>query len=390
MQKIYLKSFIPLVTLLLTTSCKKKESSYAIMQGKVENVEKLILKASFGTNNSDKILKINRNGEFKDTIYTNEGLYNIFDGKNFINFYIQPAKEYIINYDAANFKEKGIELSGDNIAYNVYFTKKSQNRVFIDPTSISEESKFRTYLSKIKKNKIEAIDNSKLSEKLKIYERNKVNYEYLRNLILFLYNSGTQKPSNLTKQELDINYNNEEHFKTYGPYNSLVYEYYSIRLRNHEKKKKKIDSSYSRHQDVFRFYAAEISNELIKNSIIQLDALDYFKQAKDKRKYYQDFQTYYTGNDSLFIKNMLESYTNLTKLEIGSKSPEFKDFQNFRGGKNSLEDYFGKPIYINLWATWCGVCYGQMEPIKELVKDYKNIQFLSIAYQDKEKKWKKG
>lgn len=381
---------LSIVTLLILTifACKNDRINYAIISGKVDNGSQLILKASFGSKNTDKFLKLDKNGAFLDTIYTKEGLYNIFDGKNLINFYIKPSKEYVIHYDANNFKNQGMELGGNDVLFNQFYIKKSQNREFVNLTSTSEESKFREYLNAIKTKQIAAIDSSKLSKQLKIDEKLKVGYQYLKDLKLFLYYAGIKEPTEQTKRELDIDYNNEAHYQKYGPYNSLVYEHYAILLSDNEKKRKKTDSSYSKHQDVFQFYAKNISNELIRNGVIQLDAVDFFKQAKNIKKYYQDFKKYYTGKDSLFLESMLDSYTNLTKIEKGTESPKFTGYKNFKGGNNSLVDFVGKPVYINLWATWCNNCYGQMEPLKKLVKDYDNVEFLSIAYQDKEKLWR--
>ncbi|WP_194774512.1 TlpA family protein disulfide reductase [Pararhodonellum marinum] len=48
----------------------------------------------------------------------------------------------------------------------------------------------------------------------------------------------------------------------------------------------------------------------------------------------------------------------------------------------NLEQYRGKTVFINLWATWCPPCLAEMPHISELykkVKDQKDLEFLMIA-----------
>lgn len=76
----------------------------------------------------------------------------------------------------------------------------------------------------------------------------------------------------------------------------------------------------------------------------------------------------------------------------GQKSPTF-DFENHKGGKTKLEDFKGKYVYVDVWATWCGPCRAEIPHLKKLEEHYhgnKNIVFVSISV-DKAKdheKWK--
>lgn len=75
----------------------------------------------------------------------------------------------------------------------------------------------------------------------------------------------------------------------------------------------------------------------------------------------------------------------------GSPSPSF-DYHNYKGGKTKLEDFKGKYVYIDVWATWCGPCRAEIPFLKKTEEKYhdKNIAFVSISI-DKLKdleKWK--
>ena len=73
-------------------------------------------------------------------------------------------------------------------------------------------------------------------------------------------------------------------------------------------------------------------------------------------------------------------------------SPPF-DYVNFSGGKTKLEDLRGKYVYIDVWATWCGPCRGEIPFLAKVEEKYKgkNIAFVSISVdEDKDfDKWKK-
>ena len=68
------------------------------------------------------------------------------------------------------------------------------------------------------------------------------------------------------------------------------------------------------------------------------------------------------------------------KMAQGQPCPDF-NFADNNGGKVSLADLRGKVVYIDLWATWCGPCKGEMPALLELEKQFegKDICFVSIS-----------
>ncbi len=66
---------------------------------------------------------------------------------------------------------------------------------------------------------------------------------------------------------------------------------------------------------------------------------------------------------------------------IGKPSPNFENYENFKGGTTSLKDLKGKYVYVDIWATWCGPCLREVPSLKEIEKEYhdKNIEFVSIS-----------
>ena len=74
------------------------------------------------------------------------------------------------------------------------------------------------------------------------------------------------------------------------------------------------------------------------------------------------------------------------KLEIPDLTDQKFDyraqFKDFEGNIIDLQDYRGKTVFINLWASWCGPCRAEMPHISELyksVKDTPDLEFLMIG-----------
>lgn len=105
---------------------------------------------------------------------------------------------------------------------------------------------------------------------------------------------------------------------------------------------------------------------------------------KTNDKQNEDFFAYLENNYDGQHARAKEMAKALEAIAKGKPSPEFNNFENFKGGKTSLKDLKGKYVYIDLWATWCAPCIAEIPALKSLEKQYhnKNIQFVSISIDD--------
>ncbi len=62
---------------------------------------------------------------------------------------------------------------------------------------------------------------------------------------------------------------------------------------------------------------------------------------------------------------------------------------DIEGKPVSLDVLKGKYVYIDVWATWCGPCRGELPYLKKLEKQFegKNIHFVSISLDARKKDW---
>ncbi|MCU4163541.1 TlpA family protein disulfide reductase [Carboxylicivirga caseinilyticus] len=96
------------------------------------------------------------------------------------------------------------------------------------------------------------------------------------------------------------------------------------------------------------------------------------------------------------IKN--EEYTNefkallakLEKLQPGAVAPTFA-YNDINGNQVTSEDLKGKVIYIDVWATWCGPCKGEIPYLKAMEEELhdSDIAFVSISVDNDKSAWEK-
>lgn len=77
-------------------------------------------------------------------------------------------------------------------------------------------------------------------------------------------------------------------------------------------------------------------------------------------------------------------------LKAGDPAPNFKH-KDINGKEVSLSDFAGKYVYLDVWASWCGPCKGEIPYLKEVENKMhgKNIVFVSVSVDKNIEDWKK-
>ncbi|WP_051269830.1 TlpA family protein disulfide reductase [Flavobacterium suncheonense] len=130
------------------------------------------------------------------------------------------------------------------------------------------------------------------------------------------------------------------------------------------------------------------SAEILKNKLARLNDkslpesfVSLMKKETDMR-FMQMKMVYNSRQEEKKINNLMKN----------TMSPSF-DYVNYKGGKSKLEDFRGKYVYIDLWATWCAPCRAEIPFLEKIENKYhgKNIEFVSISLdrQADIEKWKK-
>lgn len=379
-----MRKIICLITLALVfVSWNKKEADYALISGVITHKSsdwKIVSKdQSFS-----QTLKIDDQGKFSDTLRVSEGIYFLYDGKNFAKLYIENGAVIVVNADAADFN-KTIKFSGKGSEATNYLAVKQQaeDKIMGDQKAFYslEEASFKAKSKEIKAGLETLLDGIKgISESYKTKEKRNINYSYLAKLDNYekYHEYFAAKPGFKVSKgflsELDgLSFENLEDFNFSDDYKKMIVSYYM-------KQAEKLSKSGSIAEDVAAIKSiGTISNEKIKNELLFSMAAVGITTTADLKSYYKEFMAASSNEDNK--KTVTQSYNKLLIVDKGQPSPNFINYENNNGGKTSLADLKGKYVYIDVWATWCGPCMAELPFLKKMEEKYegKNITFVSIS-----------
>jgi thiol-disulfide isomerase/thioredoxin len=98
-----------------------------------------------------------------------------------------------------------------------------------------------------------------------------------------------------------------------------------------------------------------------------------------------------TYQNSNYLPALTKGYNEWLAVAPGKPAPEFVGY-TLEGKKISIKDLKGKIIYIDVWATWCRPCVGEIPASKLLQQEFskeEKIQFLNVSVDSKKSSWEK-
>ncbi|WP_430933191.1 TlpA family protein disulfide reductase [Saccharicrinis sp. 156] len=133
-----------------------------------------------------------------------------------------------------------------------------------------------------------------------------------------------------------------------------------------------------------------VSNQKVLDHLLTTMVAPYLKDSEKFEEAYALFIENCSNED--YVKMATENFKKYQKTKKGNPSPKFVDYENCAGGTSSLDDFKGKYVYIDVWATWCGPCLAEIPHLKKVEHKYqgKNIEFVSISVdvEKNKEKWK--
>jgi len=359
------------------------------LSGKTENFkgDSMLLKNNFGE--VVDTLKI-QNGVFNDTLMLSNGYYYLTSGRTWIKLYLKEGMNLSLNLNPQNLVWEG---KGANI--NNYMVSKAN---FTNALPIAQRS-YAEYAQ------LQEADFLRQSDSIyKAYQKHLKSWESLDAEFVFLEENSIKINHHLRIAEYPImkrmvdksptfqvskNYPNPfEGIDTNNPKFMTTYRYKDLMSKYVESL---VNSSegFSETSDVFVLFLEKLAelnlDPLIKDRLGLENSKFGFTYAQDKQKYYETYMKFATIDA---YKNEFQKRYDKLKTERGNPSPDFK-FESIDGKEYTLNDFKGKYIYFDLWASWCTPCFTQIPNFKLLEKEFnEKINFVSIAWNDDKQRWK--
>ncbi len=374
---------------------KETPKDYAILSGKIENLEVNELTLIKLDQSFKKKILLAANGVFSDTIKASEGLYLLTAGKSSVSIYLNKGCAINLVANSNDFKSS-LNVTGKGSGTTNYLLLKRKteaNELAESSLYVLNEAAFKNNVKNRKLLLNKALDTIKeVDQDFKALEKRKLNYNYL--LALSKYATGKHiywskqsyyKPSAEFLAELDaLDVTNETDFVAINTYKQLVIAHYNDKIKALSKK-----SSIPFMLAKLKIHAT-IPNETIKNELMFTGAEYGLLKSENFEEYYQIFIN--ASTDSENNAKITKVYNKLNKVSPGQLSPKFINYEKYSGGTLSLDDLKGQYVYIDVWATWCVPCIKEIPDLKRIEKAYhgKNIVFLSISIDEAKDhdKWK--
>ena len=386
---------IAVISLLAACGEKAAEGKvdYAVLSGKVSSVDAKGENQKLLLLQNDEVVKeipVQADGTFRDTIRE--------IGDNHFYYLVEnPAVQtplYLANgtnMELTLNEEVGKTMvSGSQTKQTQYLIER--NSFINDRINGADSNLFGQKPQEFKEN-VKAFF-AELDKKLKAYgfdeefvknQEKWTNYKFIEYLTIFptyhRYTSGNEAilPDDFYAERDGIDYDNAEEFRTIDTYRDLVRSKFYTIINNPndaENIKKFISEVNALKSDNIRADLAKGTFQLISpSSTVNKEIFDFINK---------------NVTDEKVKEAAKKAYDVATKLIPGSPSPKFSNYENFNGGTTSLDDFKGKVTYIDIWATWCLPCRGEIPALKELEKKFhgKDVAFVSISIDQNKDEWK--
>ena len=376
--KINFHKFLTILTTLVLTYFlnviySQDLSSYVRLYGEITNPnsDKIIIRG----NGYSKVIKVNSNGAFDDTLAVKEGNFNFNDTRESTALYLAPGYHLEISFDGKEFDEtlkySGIGERPNNFNAS-YFLFNEKNNLDSDTYKKIENQEYFDYELKTYESTIKLLYESEIeNEKFLKDQADKFRFKMLNNLITKLGDDYfTGKTEGIITQFIDrevsqIDFKDSVMFTSNNGYRYFLSSYFVSGLSSGDLKTLELYN-----EDLMEMQKKSIVNTLKRGiSFYNMEKLDVYYQTIVKL----------APNDKGFDR-MKKKYDRIKNLKKGSPSPSF-NYPDTSGENISLESLKGKLVYVDVWATWCGPCKAQIPFLKQLEEKYReeDIAFVSLS-----------
>lgn len=389
--------FITVFQLLtVVTGYCQKSPSLINVTGVIENNVSDSLLIMNGLDEPVHQIAITENSKVKGYFKGKTGYYQMMLGQEKFPCYFKSGDMHSFS---VNMKEFGntIQFSGGQAAANNYLIAKAKRDGLTKAAEANgmaiqmEEANFIKYNDSIFKAKADLLNNSGIQDDAFIQlEKKSLAIEQMNELVNFpmmkIFALG-QKDFKTTSTYPDAfkltNFNDPDLIQVPG-YTMLI-QNLSFKLANEKKERNEV-------RDVFTECLNMIDSLVTNAEVKEHVAFNFGKMALEHTKTPAEYVARYKAivKDPTHIKVADDWFSQAESTLPGKPSPDFK-LKDIAGKEYTLKSFRGKYVYIDVWATWCMPCIGEIPHLKKLESEMhgKDIVFVSICTYDEKSKWEK-
>ncbi len=344
-----------------------------------------------------KGLQPNERGAFADTIYLEGAKDFIFCiDKSSVTIHLKPGEHLNLTADC-NELVSTIKYSGKTAPINNYLLQYNQlfqdhNKQYSTILKLNE-AEFVKAKAAYKNSIYQLLDSQEeLTEEFVASQKRDIHYRIIASYLNYeerhgkaVGNESFKTSDNFLDIVKTVNMEDPKELEKSVKYGFLLKKYYSFEYE-------KLGDFYEDDKVKFiQFLSSKITDKNVKDRLLYFYGKPAVVSTKEVQLCY-DILMENISNER-YKKEITEKYNQLKTTLPGQKSPLFTNYQNANGGTNSLSDFLGKYVYIDVWATWCGPCKAEIPYLKEVEKKYhdKNIVFISLSVDNIKSidRWKK-
>lgn len=324
-------------------------------------------------------IKVNGDGSFRDTVHFERNYYDyaLFADKFMFRVYLEPGKNYTAEFDL---REEGVETNfffyGEGAVENEYMKhlwKLDQYKALDGVRSFKECRAAIDAMYAPLKAELATIDNKAF---VKYNTEHNAEAEKLYSFFFPFYSI---KNNGVFVDDADFAAFVKKNRMSDEEFAKLAYSVF-------------VNMSYTVNMDATEALkaAASCTVKPAQKEVAMTQMLTALVGAGNTYSFADGYEYYKAnvGNEELKagVAEMCESAISLSP---GTPAPEI-ECTDLQGNVHSLSEFIGKPVYIDLWATWCGPCVGEIPHLAKFVESLgKNpeIVCVSISIDDERADW---
>ncbi len=404
--------------------------SQSTISGSIENVGpedtiRLVIDNSFLDLNLQKQKQDLGDGEFKFEIEQEQAmLVELVVNKDKIPLFVEPGDQIDLKFSKDNFLDE-VDFTGQGGANNkLFFDFNKKYKDNLDIFGMEKKMKeeildvFEMEIYDLNQEQTKYLEDNfdkfEHSKNFQKYLQNQIRYNYLGNLYAYPIINGNH---NTTKKEVDPlprvmtkvmneDWVNDDNAMINDWYRYFV-EYYSVYKTSEVNEFKKFND-YSNSVESKYVYARQNLEGLPLSFFLSKYLMENYERVKPStvRWIYNHLEEVDTEKrfapkiKEMCAQKMLEEdpIEEVAEAKKESKNSDRETVMvDLEGNPVHFDDFKGKVVYVDFWASWCGPCRAQFPHAKTLKenlysklskKEKDKIVFLYISIDDTEKGWK--